>query len=127
MDRLFASAKAFEKLLDVRYHIKLGRKNKLYELDVIFESGHFHHLMGLNKLSDIRISRENREKVFWNIIKQKTNFNDINKSRYISKIEDRFNPLLCIEQLLDSNDTMFRYNEKLNVFSLIEAEFIMST
>ena len=62
MDRLQICAKAFEHLLDIKYHIIIGRKGKLTELNLFFELTEFHHLIGLHKLHDLRLARGNREK-----------------------------------------------------------------
>lgn len=62
MDKLYECATAYQKLLNVNYKIILGRKGKLIELRICFESIHFHHLIGLHKLTDLRIARGNRKK-----------------------------------------------------------------
>ena len=43
MDHLLECAEAFEQLLDVQYHIVLGRKNRLTELTLRFDPTEFHH------------------------------------------------------------------------------------
>ncbi len=53
--------------------------------------------------------------------------NDLKKSRYFSNIQERLEPLSQIENLLDSNKLIFRYNAKLQSYSLIEAEYLLST
>ena len=52
---------------------------------------------------------------------------DLKKSQYFSIIQKRLEPLSKIEDLLDSNKLIFRYNSKLQSFSLIEAEYLLST
>lgn len=127
MDKLYESAKGFEKLLNTKYYIKLGRKNKLCEIELIFSKWDFHHLMGLGKLTDLKISKNNRTKVFEDIINGKIKYEDISKSETIYAIADRFQPLSNIESILDCNEVVFRYNKKEKVFSSIEADFLMST
>ena len=105
----------------------LGKNNKLTNISIVFTKWDFHHLMGLGKLKDLRIAKENRAIVFDNIINEKIKYNNIAKSRYISQIEDRFIPLSSIEQILDNNNLVFRYNKKQNIFSAIEADFLLST
>ncbi len=68
MDKLFLCASAFEKLTNIRYIIKIGKRGKLTELTVEFNKIDFHHLAGLGKLKDLRIAKENRIKVFDSII-----------------------------------------------------------
>ncbi len=127
MDKILACAMAFEKLLCIKYHIILGRKEKLLHLNVVFSKWDFHHLMGLGKLKDMRIARQNRLDVFDCITSGKITYNKICTSKYIKEIEDRFKPLSCIEKIMDDNNIVFRYNEKSNTFSLIQADFLLAT
>lgn len=127
MDKLLSCATAFERLLNVQYLIIIGRKGKAVELRIGFSAMDFHHLMGLGKLKDLRIARENREQVFLDILEKRIDYQTISASRYIGSIENRFEPLSDIEQLLDDNRLIFRYNNRQNVFSLIEADYLLST
>lgn len=127
MDKLYACVHAFEKLLDVQYRIIIGRKRKTTNLHLSFSKIDFHHLMGLGKLKDLRIATQNRGTVFDEILAGKITYETIAKSRYLSLIENRFQPLSYIETLLDNNRLIFRYNMKSNHFSLIEADYLLST
>ena len=126
-DKLRNAAERFSALFDTRYHIIIGRKGKAVELTVEFSAVDFHHLMGLGKLKDLRIASQNRESVFANILNGSITYSSICKSRYIEQIENRFSPLSHIEQLFDDNRIIFRYHKKKNSFSLIEADFLLST
>lgn len=127
MDKLQRCAKAFEQLLKIQYRIVIGRKGKTTELVIGFSKLDFHHLMGLGKLKDLRIAKRNRGLVFDEILAGRTTYKTLSESHYLSQIENRFEPLSLIEQLLDDNRLIFRYNAKLNQFSLIEADYILST
>lgn len=127
MDKLLECTRAFEKLLDTQYRIIIGRKGKSVEIIIGFSKLDFHHLMGLGKLKDLRIAKQNRETVFNEILRGIITYKGIAKSRYIGLIQNRFEPLLGIEQILDDNRLVFRYNTKLNQFSLIEADYLLST
>lgn len=127
MDKLLDCASAFERLLNVQYRVIIGRKGKSVELRIGFSMMDFHHLMGLGKLKDLRIARKNREQVFRDILEGRTGYQTISVSRYISSIENRFEPLSHIEHILDDNRLIFRYNNRQNVFSLIEADYLLST
>lgn len=126
MDKLSECARAYEKLLDIQYKIVIGRKGKTEELCIRFSKWDFHHLAGLGKLKDLRIARKNRLLVFDDILEGRTTCETISASRYIGQIENRFAPLMHIEDLLDDNRLIFRYNAKLNQFSLIEADYLLS-
>ena len=127
MDGLLTCAKAFEDLLPVKYHIIIGRKGKSVDLTVSFEAVEFHHLVGLHKLHDLRLSRASREKVFSQILSGQITLEDIKKSRYFDSIQNRLEPFQKIEALFDKNDLVFRYNRKLQALSLIETEYLLST
>ena len=127
MDHLQSCAKAFEHLLDFQYHIIIGRKGKSVELNILFDPTEFHHLVGLHKLHDLRIARENRDKVFQQILTGNISINDLKKSQYFPNIQKQIEPFIQIENFLDSNKLIFRYNQKLQTFSLIEAEYLLST
>ena len=127
MDGLLTCAKAFEDLLPVKYHIIIGRKGKSVDLTVSFEAVEFHHLVGLHKLHDLRLSRASREKVFSQILSGQITLEDIKKSRYFCNIQNRLEPFQKLEMLFDKNDLVFRYNRKLQALSLIEAEYLLST
>ena len=88
MDGLLTCAKAFEDLLPVKYHIIIGRKGKSVDLTVSFEAVEFHHLVGLHKLHDLRLSRASREKVFSQILSGQITLEDIKKSRYFCNIQN---------------------------------------
>ena len=127
MDLLYECAAAYQRLLDIRYKIILGRKGRLTELQIYFEPIHFHHLLGLHKLKDLRIARASREKVFQDILNQKITYGFLSKSQYFPDIEQRFVPFFNLENLLDFNQLIFRYNARSNQFSLIEADYLLST
>ena len=127
MDYLQTCAKAFEHLLDTKYHIVIGRKGKLTELNLLFDPTEFHHLIGLHKLHDLRLARGNREKIFYQILAGGISMDDLKKSLYFPSIQKRMEPFSKIEDFLDSNNLIFRYNKKLQSFSLIEAEYLLST
>ena len=97
MDHLLECAEAFEQLLDVQYHIVLGRKNRLTELTLRFDPTEFHHLVGLHKLRDLRLARGNREKIFYQILSKTICMEDIKKSRYFPEIQDRMFPSLTVK------------------------------
>lgn len=127
MDELFACAKAFERLLPVRYHIVIGRKGKIKKLNIQFDSIEFHHLIGLHKLHDLRLSRANRVHIFHKILSGEITLDHIQKSQFFYSIHKRLKPFQEIESIFDKNNLVFLYNKKLNSFSRIEAKYLLST
>lgn len=64
MDKLQERALAFKELMNYKYHIKLGRKGSLYEFTIDFQSSDFFHLIGLQKLIDLRFLKHSTEYIF---------------------------------------------------------------
>jgi len=127
MDRLLECVKAFNGLLNIEYHIIIARKGKTARLHLCFSKWDFHHLMGLGKLKDLRVAKANRRTVFDEVMRGNITYESISKSRYAGLIENRFAPLMHIEKILDDNRIVFRYNTKLERFSQIEADYLLST
>ena len=126
MDKLFACAQTFASLIDAEYRILIAHKNNQVELKITFNPIDFHHLMGLGKLKDLRIHRDNRTDVFKKILSGKITYDTIRQSKYIQEIENRFEPLSHLEELLDSNYLTFRYRLENNPTSTIIAEYLLS-
>lgn len=127
MDKLALCANTYLRMMDLTYRIVLGRKGKLCELLIGFEAVSFHHLVGLHKLHDLNIARASREKVFRDILEGKISYSFISKSKYFPLIENRFLPFSDIEKIFDDNRLIFRYSSQANQFSLIEADYRLST
>ena len=49
----------------------------------------------------------------------------IESSDMYGKVADRVDLLPFLEDLFDSNDTVFKYNEKKNSFLMIKADYLM--
>jgi len=124
MDRLKECALSFSKLFNIEYHILVGRKGKLFEINLHFHKEHFHHLIGLHKVNDIKNARGNKVKVFDRILNNDLTYNDISKSNNFHKISDRFENFTCIENMIDSEETMFKHNKNV-IGTDIEAEYIV--
>ena len=52
---------------------------------------------------------------------------EIESSDFYNKIQSRIHFLPLLEKILDSNDIVFKYNKKANVFSLIEADYLIKS
>ena len=126
MDLLHECALSFEKLLNIQYHFVLGRKGNLKEFYLSFEKSDFHHLAGLHKLKDINALQIcKRSDVFDAILSNKITIQDIQKSVFYKQMFFRLEPLSNIEMLLDDNQLIFRYNEKIRQYSVIKADYLL--
>lgn len=126
MDKLLACAMAYEHLLDTRYRFVIGRKGKITELEISFDSSQFHHLTGLHKLRDLRIFRGDRSKIYQQIRSGNIPFDFLKKSRYFSSIQGRLEAFPHIETFFDNDSTIFQYNPKIKTFSSIDASYLLA-
>jgi len=126
MDLLLQCALGFEKLTHYQYSFLVGRKGKSLSFVISFDPVDFHHLAGLHKLRDnARFTTGKRDKIFKEILNSKLSLADAEKSIYFDQASPRLQPLSALEEFLDSNELVFRYNEKANIFSLIEADYLL--
>ena len=106
---------SFIPLLSTEYEIVLGRKNVAVKLIITFDKKDCFHLMGLQYLTDRPELRRDRGKIFDEIQKGIIKRENIESSDFYHKIQDRVHFLPLLEKMLDSNDTVFKYNKKANV------------
>ena len=126
MNLLQECAFAFQKLLMYEYHFVIGRKGQSREFNLTFQKADFHHLAGLHKLKDIaQLQQGMRERIFDKILNGNISSELIEKSVYYNQMSGRIFPLIDLEKMLDDNKTIFRYNEKIQKFSLIKADYLL--
>lgn len=126
MDLIQECAYSFQILLNYEYHFWIGRKGVLREFHLTFDKSDFHHLLGLHKLKDIaQIQQGMREKIFDKILNGNISENLIKKSAYYEQMKERIVPLLGLEEMLDDNNMIFRYNERVQKFSVIKADYLL--
>lgn len=126
MDSLQKCAKAFNQLTRYQYHFVIGRKGQTLKFMVSFEPSDFHHLAGLHKLKDhVRLQTGQRSAIFRDVLDGKYPFEQIKHSAYFSEMEQRLAPLTHLEEFLDSDEIIFRYNERANRFSAIQADYLL--
>jgi hypothetical protein len=66
-----------------------------------------------------------RDKIFDQILSGEISLSLIEKSAYYGKMSERIQPLTYLENMLDDNQMIFRYNEKIHKFSLIKADYLL--
>ena len=116
---------SFVPLLSTEYEIVLGRKNVAVKLTITFDKKDCFHLMGLQYLTDRPELRRDRGKIFDEIQDGIIKRENIESSDFYHEIQDRVHFLPLLEKILDSNDTVFKYNKKANIYSMIEADYLM--
>lgn len=118
LDRLKKCAIKFKSLLDTKYKFIVGRKGHTIEFTLAFGSCHFHHLAGLHKLQDKQEVQRNRERVFKNILSGKITYDSLCNSISFSEVEERLDCLYALEQFMDDNSLVFKYDHKKPHFQL---------
>ncbi len=126
MSDILEAARAFTNLLDIEYQLVLGRKNKIIPISITFNENNFFHLAGLHYLTDrTKILFGDRAILLQKILSNIITINQISSSRCYYEIKERIDYLIYLEQILDDNKTVFKYNPHLEIFSAIQAEFLM--
>lgn len=126
MDLLQKCAVAYSHLLPCEYHFTIGRKGKMLTFKLDFDAADFHHLAGLHKLKDnIRFMTGKRAAIFNEVFSGKLTYAQAKQSAYFLEMEPRLKPLVYLESFLDSNEIIFRFNEKVQKFSLIKADYLL--
>lgn len=91
-----------------------------------FDKDTFHHLCGINKLTDMEVARrEKRESVFDKIVNGIYSEKLFQKSSQYAGISGRIDCLERLESILDDKDTVFKFNSSANKGSKIEADYII--
>ena len=116
---------AFIPLLSTEYELVLGRKGVSVTLRISFDKKDCFHLMGLQYLVDRPELSRDTGRVFDEIADGTITIEKIESSDFYNKIEQRVHFLPLLEQMIDSNDTVFKYNKKANMYSMIEADYLM--
>lgn len=127
MDELQKIAIKYKELLHKQYYFELARKQQVVRFDLTFEKSDFNHMAGLHKLTDIASIQNvyKKDRVFDNIIKGNISHELIKHSRFYHQIHDRLTFLENLEELLDGNQIVFKYIEKMNMVSRIEADYLL--
>ena len=125
MHNIYDCIDSFTSLLDTEYHLILGRKGVSVSLMITFDKKDCFHLVGLQYLTDRPELSRDRAIVFDELKERKITAKQIETSDFYEKITERVDMLPLLENIFDSNDTIFKYNRKSNVFSMIQADYLM--
>lgn len=124
MDKLQIRAAAFRRLMDYEYIIELGRKGRIIEFTLNFEPSDFFHLIGLHKLTDVINRRLPTAQTFYDCLRGNITYEQLSRSVFFKDLGNRFEYFDRLEEMLDSNDTVFKCNTStLRKFSRITADF----
>lgn len=121
------AALVFQNLIKFEYDIVLGKKKKLICFTIRFREIDFFHLIGLQYLKDLPQLKKDREIIFNQILSGEISETTIAKSSFYPTIEERITDFLFFENILDSENTVFKYCYSKSHFSNIRAEFLLQT
>lgn len=132
MDDLQKCAQLYSNLLNFEYKFIVARKGNISEINLKFSENEFYHLLGLHKLKDLNLNAL-RKPILKNILSGKLALSHVqssifyqgNPQNYIIGIADRVQNFLILPLLLESNDLIFRYNQKVFPSSKITASYLL--
>lgn len=109
MDNILEQAGAtFAKLLNVRYHLVLGRKGKTTDLVIVFRADDFFHLAGLHKLNrSYPILKSQHRKVLSLIKKHRLTTDMLKDDENFSLLANRLSVIAHIPELIENKNTSF--------------------
>ena len=128
-DILYDAATQYQKLNNITYEIILGRKGKAYRLMLHFPTESFFHLAGLQHLTDITFSSQNKERIFKDILAGKITEKTIKKSVFYKTeyVDERLLYLGTLQTMLESNSIAFLINPKDYMrFTKIKADYLFT-
>lgn len=127
-NQLQRCAFAFQKLLDTQYEMILGRKGQLSKIVLGFSETEFAHLTGLHKLTDNDFFRTaSRKKIFESALAGTISDEVLMKSVNYSFVKERIACFEFLENMLDSNELVFRCHARSSTFSLIQANYLLQS
>lgn len=120
MDKILKCSVEYEKLLKKNYIFTLEDSTKI---EFFFNKGHFHHLMGLNKLSDLTHIHTDKKSIFNKIRKSHITDKHLIKSNFYHKINDRLDNFYDIDLLL-FNKVIVNFDPNSTNGSKLKSEYI---
>ena len=124
------AARAWQRLSETEYRITAGRRGKTFSFALSFAFADFPHIAGMQYAQDVdfglRPSEYYGEKLIPSILTSKLEASRIEQSRNWSRIKGRLNAVVHLQETLDSEFLIARFNPKLvRVNSKIDAEYVI--
>ncbi len=120
-DILMQSALAYRELMQYRYIFTLERKGEASTVRVTFPESAYHHLAGFHKASFAAL--RNKSKSLRTILDAKVTAADFAAAGYA--FEDRWSSLCHLQDMLESNQAVFRYRGHERADSRIAADYLL--
>ena len=133
MNLLEKCIESFENLLPVKYRFHIAGNKIITEIVLDFEIGDFKHLVGLQYLRDVAMSR-NSAKVYETIMKKKFTFEKIEKSAFFEKVDnsyanvkERMTYFPMLNEFIETENIILRYVKYKNPYSKITADYMIES
>ena len=126
---LYQAAAVWKDLMNYRYILTYGCRNKSYEINLTFSADEFSHLAGFQYLKDISLPRYNSRKIVDMILSGKITYKAIQKGmQYREMVEPRLLALVRLKEVLEQDFELFSYVPNLYPFvTKIKADYIISS
>lgn len=129
MGLLLDAAQQWDRMQNVSYKIVIGRKHTSNTINLIFRTMDFDHLSGIHYIEDVDFGmhrREYRGKNFLpSVLSGKLDDTLVEKSGKWNKISERLFLITEIEEILDSDFSVYKFSpKKLSFHSKIEATYL---
>lgn len=125
MDLLYEAALKYRELLNKDYHITAGYKDEVLELSFLFLPEHFYHLIGFQKLLDMKHLSRPRF-LYTRIMSRKITFTSIERSSFLDDMYDRMREFHRINSLIEhmkSGEIIIEFSKRNR--TRIQADFLM--
>lgn len=124
------AARAWQRLPETEYRITAGRRGKTFSFALSFAFADFPHIAGMQYAQDmdfgLRPFEYYGEKLIPSILTSKLEASRIEQSRNWSRIKGWLNAVVHLQETLDSEFLIARFNPKLvRVNSKIDAEYVI--
>ena len=123
----------FQRMMGYKYNFVVSYKKTAYQLELTFNEKDFRHMAGLHYLNDIDIPKTPKV-LFDKIRNEKISDEYLEGSVFYYKIEgsyakvkDRISGLKFLEQFLDSKNLICKYVKYRNVYSNIDADYMIKS
>lgn len=121
-DILLESALVYEKLMDIKYHITIARKQRLEHLIISFPQESYHHLAGFQYVGISQL--QNRKSALKTILNQIVTESHIKSAGTFECIAGRLKSIALLPELLENGRLVFHYRGHEPKWSDIKADYL---
>lgn len=120
-DLLKKSAIAYAKLSAYEYTLICGKKGNKIQIQIRFPASAYHHLAGF-QYARIEALKEQKDALD-TVLAGTVTYEQLIDSGF--RHSDRLESLICLQECLETNQFVFRYNKEFHPFSKVKADYLM--